>query len=416
MTKKTARGRVRKLTVICNTRAVPEWQMEDGEDLVSRLNQEMSEWRWLASAGGWGVHANRCVAKSIQQLMTHAEANPSGERPERIDLQGQAKWIPAGSTVGQYILSVSSSSPLFAAGILVGLFDISIDVSESDVRRGTIAAYLLEQGIEAEWLRELKGLVERSESTAQDALNASASADEQASRMLASVQHQTETLTRTVEKERKNAAETIALHRQSMAEETTEAIREGMTRLEEHIAKGGEQLDQILQESRDRLSQLEAVYEEKLALQAPTAYWRQKRRTHRLYAWLWGSLFVIALGSGIAYLQILLQRFFGWYGAGDPPVWQLSMSAVLVLLLLWLFRVLARLMWSNINQADEAAFKETIAKTFLSLSRAKSTPVNDQERLLMLAELFRHHGDGFVADDGAPPTPGEMLNRLVGRG
>ena len=93
-----------------------------------------------------------------------------------------------------------------------------------------------------------------------------------------------------------------------------------------------------------------------------------------------------------------------------PQVWQVGVFSVAAFFGIWLERILVRLFVSNIHLATDAEERVTMLQTYLSIIR-EGSEFAPEDKKLILERLFHPAADGLVKDDGAPPSPLEMLSR-----
>lgn len=155
---------------------------------------------------------------------------------------------------------------------------------------------------------------------------------------------------------------------------------------------------------REEWDTLKRTYDEKLALLAPTEYWRTRAKDHRDKA----RSYAIAFGLTLVALMIL----FGWLGIPhlkEPGTQSVALVLIPVLVPafagLWVLRILGRLLSENLAISQDAAERETMVKTFLSLMRDESrgkSVVTDDDRHIILQALFRP--STVTATDDTPPV------------
>ena len=135
---------------------------------------------------------------------------------------------------------------------------------------------------------------------------------------------------------------------------------------------------------------LEEAFEEHMRLHAPATYWRDRadsasRATKRaLAAFSIGALAIV--GLSIAYGPRLLERLAAVEGAGSFA--PLALVSIPALTLLWGLRHTARLFVANFERGADARMRETMATTFLALTK-EGGGIEREERLLVLEALFR---------------------------
>ena len=171
------------------------------------------------------------------------------------------------------------------------------------------------------------------------------------------------------------------------------------------------EFDAIKTKHLEELKAIEKTFTEKLALQAPVQYWKDKAAYHRLYSKVFGW---IALATGvmaIAALTWLVHWAFGYLKAGeDPKHWQFAVLILGAFFSIWLVRVFVRLFFSHVHLATDAAERSVMIQTFISLQREGPQFAPDDKKII-LEHLFRTASDGLVKDDAAPPGIWELFTR-----
>lgn len=167
--------------------------------------------------------------------------------------------------------------------------------------------------------------------------------------------------------------------------------------------------------------ELKRVYDEKLALLAPTQYWADRAIAHRKSAILFALAFAIAISISVAIFAVLaMPHLFAMASNRDvSPILTLIPIAVPAFAGIWVLKMLSRLLSENLQMMRDAKERETMVKTFLALMRddkeGKSI-VNDNDRILILHSLFRP--SSITAVDDAPPVHwfDILTNKTGGKG
>lgn len=163
---------------------------------------------------------------------------------------------------------------------------------------------------------------------------------------------------------------------------------------------------------------LKKVYDEQLALLAPTQYWSSRAAAHQKLA----ICFAIAFGSALVIFMglfacLAMPQMFAAAGNKEvSPILTLVPIAIPVFAGVWVLKMLSRLLSENLQMMRDARERETMVKTFLALMRddknGKSI-VNDNDRILILHSLFRP--SSVTAIDDAPPVHWfDILSNKVG--
>lgn len=168
-------------------------------------------------------------------------------------------------------------------------------------------------------------------------------------------------------------------------------------------------------------SELKRVYDEKLALLAPTQYWTDRATSHKWIAVWFAVSFGVLLTAFVGLFSWLaMPRLFELASQkDDSPILTLVPVAVLAFAGIWVLKMLSRLLSENLQMMRDARERETMVKTFLALMRddkdGKSI-VNDNDRILILHSLFRP--SSVSAIDDAPPVHwfDILTNKVSGKG
>lgn len=136
---------------------------------------------------------------------------------------------------------------------------------------------------------------------------------------------------------------------------------------------------------------LRKSYEEHLKLDAPATYWKSRAR------WtFWAAMVSLGafatLAAGFIWLVVV-------YGPGfleDLPnpedignIATLAMVSIPALTALWILRHFGRLFVTNFERSGDARMRQTMATTFLALTKEGTETVTKEERLMVLQALFR---------------------------
>jgi len=152
---------------------------------------------------------------------------------------------------------------------------------------------------------------------------------------------------------------------------------------------------------------LKKVYDEQLALAAPTQYWKERAENHKVtavkFARAFGAFLLLALG-----LFVWLGRPYISSASGNETaslILTLVPIAIPTFAGIWILRILGRLFSENLQMMQDAKERQTMVKTFLALMREDKSAkplINDNDRILILHSLFRP--SSVTAVDDAPPV------------
>jgi hypothetical protein len=178
----------------------------------------------------------------------------------------------------------------------------------------------------------------------------------------------------------------------------------------EHEASFVERLKALNEEWEN----LKRVYDEKLALLAPTTYWESKQVRHRWFAIGYGATFILSIGIGlacfVAFGVSVLSAASTQAATGTAYVPRLLEVLIPAFLGIWILRILGRMLATHLQLWEEARERLTMLRTFLALMRdeKRGALVKDEDRILILSALFRHSGPSTV-DDAPPATWFDIL-------
>jgi len=93
---------------------------------------------------------------------------------------------------------------------------------------------------------------------------------------------------------------------------------------------------------------------------------------------------------------------FKGYGVDTPPPYWLAAIVILTMAVaIWLVRVLAKIMLSNIHLRTDADERRVMILTYLSLLRRENA-ITEEDRKVILQTLFRPSATGIIKDDNLP--------------
>lgn len=198
-------------------------------------------------------------------------------------------------------------------------------------------------------------------------------------------------------------------------EERAKQVNEEGTRINEEAVTTLKNLKSDWSEFREEAEKerkgLEETFEEHMRLHAPATYWRDRAdAASKATRWALAAFSFIALvivGLSIAFGPELLERLAAVEGAGNLA--PLALVSIPALIALWGLKHTARYFVANFDRSADARMRETMATTFLALTR-EGGGVEKEERLLVLEALFRPPASAGT-DDGHFGGVFEVLNR-----
>lgn len=173
----------------------------------------------------------------------------------------------------------------------------------------------------------------------------------------------------------------------------------------------------------ERIDNTRDSYDEIMKLKAPMDFWEQKGKNHRqsvnVYRrWLSGITVALIILFTIVYAA-------GWYVLDSftlkHPTAAIAMTiyiagfvGAVTAIGLWFIRIIVRLYMSQQHFALDADERAALIRTYLALNKSKD--IDEKERVLALAAIFRPVPDGIIKDDGAPSfSPASLLAGALDR-
>jgi hypothetical protein len=190
------------------------------------------------------------------------------------------------------------------------------------------------------------------------------------------------------------------------------------TKFDQFVTAQGQELSAQRQKGKEDLDKLTETYDQFMKLKAPVAYWRAKHK-HHLKARNWFAALTVGIG-GVAFLWLWSYVETNFHtGAKDQIPWREIVGfIVLSSIVFWVVRILVRLLLSAIHLAEDASERAVMAETYMALVRgdeSKAKYLDEKDRALVLAPLFRPSATGIVTDDAAPAQLAELLTKIGGK-
>jgi hypothetical protein len=159
-------------------------------------------------------------------------------------------------------------------------------------------------------------------------------------------------------------------------------------------------ISEMVDASKKRIDLLEKTYHERLRLEAPTKYWKDKADKHTGAAAWTGLSFVLLLFGVVIFASKFYEPIVSSLKLGN----QLNIAALvlitpIIFLVVYVFRSLVKIFNQNLAAAEDAHQRRALIFTYLSLTR-KGETVPNEHRLILLHALFRP--SGAVAEDDGP--------------
>ncbi|MEW7292112.1 DUF6161 domain-containing protein [Aquimarina sp. 2304DJ70-9] len=174
----------------------------------------------------------------------------------------------------------------------------------------------------------------------------------------------------------------------------------------------------LLTQADNSFKKLEELYKEKLKLEAPAIYWKNRATTLKAEGnkWLGWLIVVIILAvlalGGVLYLisDGTLKDLFE--KTGSAVRWSI-VFITFVSFLAYGIKTFSKLMFSSYHLYRDAQEREQLTYVYLALVKEKG--VDPTERNLIMQALFSRADSGLLRDDSTPAMPGGVLEKVIGK-
>jgi hypothetical protein len=201
--------------------------------------------------------------------------------------------------------------------------------------------------------------------------------------------------------EEKNAAlSNLNLH----VDEGARRVQKLSEEFHHFLAKGQEQIDAAAKSTVEAGILGEAI-----------AVWKKKVVAHRVLFWVGlGILFggFIAFAQNAPALWLEYGQSFRRTEAGDIPYTELIGLLAGLGAIIWLTRIIVRLVFTAQALADDAVQRRAFLETYLRLVRDPDAKMETSDRILVLNAIFRPL-PGHQTEDVAPPTIADLIRERL---
>lgn len=177
--------------------------------------------------------------------------------------------------------------------------------------------------------------------------------------------------------------------------------------------------DEQLASEELRLETLRSTYAEHMKLKAPVEYWREKKKYHLSGRDKLARATILVSAFGFLALGEYVWLNFHTLKSGEGIPWrEIAGFFVLSSVVFWIVRIFVRLLLSAIHLAQDASEREVMAMTYMALIRGDDSSakyLDEKDRALVLAPLFRPSATGIINDDAAPAQLSEILTKIAQR-
>ena len=156
-----------------------------------------------------------------------------------------------------------------------------------------------------------------------------------------------------------------------------------------------EELTKFISEKTSLVSELESLYRNRLTIQEPAVSWKAiaSAKTVQWQRWLifFGVMACLPIVLALVEREALA-TFISHISAASSNGFSLTGLAVITvpaLFYAWLLKNISRVFIQNLNLADDASHRRSLALTYMGLLQDEKHPALEQERAIILNALFR---------------------------
>jgi hypothetical protein len=175
-------------------------------------------------------------------------------------------------------------------------------------------------------------------------------------------------------------------------------------------------LDAFIDEKEKLISELENLYRRQLTIQEPAVSWQriaaQKTNVWRFWLALFACMIAIPISVALLEWETVTTAVTKMTAASTSgfSISGLAIITVPALFYAWLLKNISRVFIQNLNLADDADHRRSLALTYMGLLQDEKRPTTDQDRAIVLNALFRpippHTGD-----EGPPSGLIELIKK-----
>jgi hypothetical protein len=164
--------------------------------------------------------------------------------------------------------------------------------------------------------------------------------------------------------------------------------------------------------SQQTIAEKEKLYTEKLKLEAPATYWRQRALKLRKEGdrWLYWLIAIVVIAVGLLGMVLYfisdgtLKELFD--KTGSAVRWSI-VFITFVSFLAYAIRTFAKLMFSAYHLVRDAEEREQLAYVYLALKKEQN--IDDTERHLIMQSIFSRVDSGLLKSEASPTMPGGSI-------
>lgn len=189
----------------------------------------------------------------------------------------------------------------------------------------------------------------------------------------------------------------------ALIEEKNEAIRELFNSHSQEISDFKEDFENWQDDKENAIKILEDTYKNKLQLEAPETLWKERSKNYKVNNryWMGGlAVFIVALIFSAGSLLVSIHEYLKGTLKDIPFISQSFVYVALISFLIYLVRVIIKIIISNQHMAMEYEQKEALTRFYQALVY-DGKEVEKEERLIIFNALFSKTDTGLVKTDSS---------------
>jgi Family of unknown function (DUF6161) len=168
-----------------------------------------------------------------------------------------------------------------------------------------------------------------------------------------------------------------------------------------------------------KIKDLENTYREKLKLEEPAKYWKDRSKELKKQGWIALTvLIILVLTSALSLGKILWaspeQIYISWFNEDKSAAIRWSIVYItLISFIAFCVRAVTKVMFSSFHLARDCEERHTL--TYFYLSLLKDSKLDEKDRQLIIQSLFSRAETGLLRDDASPTMPNDIISRITSK-
>lgn len=369
------------------------------QDIIEWADVESKAWAALAVSAGIPGPVNRQVTiqrNTATDLTNRATQRDLDHVREILHRYKRYECLHSASAWGRRVLKIAESNTLEAVALLWAKAEW-----EKEVATGKGSNWLSNPQFHSQSSLYVGATARVAAISASDYLATQQARTEEIQRRLVAAESTWREMIASA-RERENAAlaafdNALQQHRAEIADQLASKSDE----VADFVRTRKDEIFDFIRQRTNEIAALEQIFREKISLEAPVNYWRRKETVLSRAVKLWGGVATLVTLGPLGALTIYRSEAYSWFKDVQPTLSTGGVAILLVVAVLYLTfgRFVSKLFSSSLSLRDDASERVVMAETFLALHR--DGKLNDEDRRLVLAPLFRPHGAATESESAA---------------